>query len=51
MVGTTAIREKRGIQWDRGQIRVSEKGSVPRNILYKNDRYHGIHGKERNPIG
>jgi hypothetical protein len=33
MIGTTAIREKRGIQWDRGQIRVSEKGRVHKKKL------------------
>jgi hypothetical protein len=26
MIGTNAIKMKRGIQWGRGQIRVSEKG-------------------------
>jgi hypothetical protein len=36
VIGTTAIRLKRGIQWDRGQIRVSKKGSGPlKNIVLK----------------
>jgi hypothetical protein len=30
MIDTTAIREKRGIQRERSQIRVSEMGRVPK---------------------
>jgi hypothetical protein len=44
MVGTTAIREKRGIQRDRSQIRVSEMGRVHKTIWVKNDRYHWNRG-------
>jgi hypothetical protein len=40
MIGITAIRVKKGIQWDRGQIRVSEKGRVHKKNCVKNDRYH-----------
>jgi hypothetical protein len=29
MIGTRVIRTKRGIQWDRSQIRVSPKGVGP----------------------
>jgi hypothetical protein len=35
MIGTTMIREKRGIQRDRIQIRVSEMGRVHKNIVLK----------------
>jgi hypothetical protein len=51
MIGTTMIRVKMGIQWDRGQIRVSEKGWVHKKKFVKNDRYHWNQGKERNPVG
>jgi hypothetical protein len=35
MIGTIAIREKRGIQWDMGQIRVPEKGRVHKKNCVK----------------
>jgi hypothetical protein len=35
MIGTTTIREKMGIQWDRGQIRASEKGRVHKTNVLK----------------
>jgi hypothetical protein len=33
MIGTISIKVKRGIQWDKGQIRVSEKGRVHKKTL------------------
>jgi hypothetical protein len=43
---------KRGIQWDRLQIRVSERGSGPlKKKRLKNERYHCDQGEERNPMG
>jgi hypothetical protein len=44
MIGTIAIREKRGIKWDKCQIRVSEGGQVHKKMI-ENDRYHYDHGK------
>jgi hypothetical protein len=41
MIGSTIIEEKRGIQWDRIQIRVLEKGRVhKKQNMVNNDRYH-----------
>jgi hypothetical protein len=51
MIGTTVIRVKRGSQWDRGQIRVPEKGQVHKTNCVKNDRYHWNRGEERKPTG
>jgi hypothetical protein len=52
VIGTMMIREKRGIQWDRSQIRVSGRGSGPqKKKRLKNDRYHDDQGEERNPMG
>jgi hypothetical protein len=50
MIDTTEIREKRGIQWDKGQIRVPKKGLVHKKNCVKN-RYHYNWGKERNRVG
>jgi hypothetical protein len=52
VIDTTAIREKRGIQWDRSQIRVSGRGSGPQKK--KGLKMIGTtddQGKERNPMG
>jgi hypothetical protein len=52
MIGTIAIREKRGIQWDKCQIRVSGRGRV--HGKKKGLKMIGttvIRGKERNPMG
>jgi hypothetical protein len=35
MIGTTVIREKRGIQWDSGQIRVLRKGRSTKKIVLR----------------
>jgi len=51
MIGTTTIREKRGIQRDRSQIRESETGRVHTKNCVKNERYHGNRGEERNLVG
>jgi hypothetical protein len=51
VIGTTMIRVKRGIQWDRAQIRVSGRGVGPWKKRLKNDRYHDDQGEERNPMG
>jgi hypothetical protein len=51
MIGTTAIREKREIQWDRGKIRVSKKGQVQKKNCVKNNMYHSNRGEERNLVG
>jgi hypothetical protein len=43
VIGTTMIKVKREIQWDRSQIRVSGRGSGPlKKKRLKNDRYHVI---------
>jgi hypothetical protein len=45
----TTIRETSGIQWDKAQIRVLERGRVhEKNNLLKNDRYDCDKGEERN---
>jgi hypothetical protein len=49
--GTMMISAKRGIQWDRFQIRVSGRGRVHWKKRLKNDRYHCDQGEERNPMG
>jgi hypothetical protein len=51
LIGTTMIREKRGIQRDKSQIRVSETGQVHKKNWVKNNRYQWNQGKERNPMG
>jgi hypothetical protein len=44
------IREMRGIQWGKAQIKVLEGGRVHENFfLLKNDRYDCDKGEERNP--
>jgi hypothetical protein len=51
MIGTTVIREKRGIERDKSQIRVSEMGQVHKQNCVKHQRYHCNRGEERNPVG
>jgi hypothetical protein len=51
MTVSTTIRVKMGIQWDRGQIRVSKKGRVHKTNCVKNHRYHWNQGEERDPVG
>jgi hypothetical protein len=51
VIGTMTMREKRGMQWDRLQIRVPERGSGPLEKNIKNDKYHDDRGEERNPMG
>jgi hypothetical protein len=45
------IREKRGIQRDRSQIRVSKTGRVHNFVFVKNDRYPWNEGEERKLVG
>jgi hypothetical protein len=45
MIGTIAIREKNEIQWDRGQIRVSEKDQVHKKNVLKMIGIIGIREK------
>jgi hypothetical protein len=56
MIGTTMIRAKRRIQWDRVQMRVSEKGRVHKKIVLKMIGINGIRVKrgtywDRSQIG
>jgi len=47
VIYTTAISFRRGIQWDRSQIRVSR----PREKRLKNDRYYCDQEKNRSQMG
>jgi hypothetical protein len=49
--GTTTIREKIIIHWDKTQTRVPGRGSGLEKKRIKNDSYYGDLGEERNPIG
>jgi hypothetical protein len=54
MIYIMVIRVKRGMQWDRCQIRVSGRvgGSMEKKKkAYRSDRYHNDQGEERNPMG
>ena len=45
MIGTTAIKEKMGIQWDSGQIRVLRRGRVHKKIRLRMIGITGIRAK------
>jgi hypothetical protein len=52
LIGTRVISEKRGIQWDRCQIRVSWKGVGPwrKKKRLKSEGYHCDQNEERNAM-
>jgi hypothetical protein len=40
MIGIIVIRTKRGVQWNRSQVGMPERGSGPQEKRLKIDRYH-----------
>jgi hypothetical protein len=51
MIGITVIRMKRGVQWNRSQVGVSERGSGPQEKKrLKIDRYHCDQDEKRSPM-
>jgi hypothetical protein len=50
LIGTWVIKTNRGMEWDKYQIRVSQKGLGPPKKGFKNEGYHCDQNEERNPM-